>query len=751
LLQPRKAVFVKLLVVLIGACVGCSIGWAAPNLLPNPGFEQGERGAAPADWSGQGITEDVTGSVRLSAKAYRGSYSMQVECRESTGIYAAFCHPIAVSDTEGAELAFTCYYRTEGEPLPELTFVTFAEDFLVREWKTPALQTESYLMPDTRKWRLGSWRFEYLPGTRQVIVLFRLNGEGRLYVDDACLTRYPPEVSCSIESPGLVSGLPARRQCVLRLTNNTDTARQVRVTVTPLTGKRVFKSFSKRITLARRASSVVKLDYTLNYNQSCELQVTVTDDKSDAVLDCRQAHVPGLLAATIREPAFRGSILSSLPGNDIVVAGYVNATEELRQAVSLNAELVGTGIKASVENGRIELAADRSFTITLPGANILTGKYKVRLRGQVKQFEDIVELPVSRIPAGPSEVGTDGQGRLWVQGQPVFPRGIFGAMQPPDLAPIAAAGFNLAVVPSRRASSLLMKQAQQAGLGVLVSGNSVDSEFWGRQEERLGDFTSLVGWYQPAENERLSKIPPAIARAFYDKVTEASPYHPMVTAVRSAAAVSAYADAGDIMAVWISPRAGTDDRLIPYMVDRAVQAMAPRPVWAVIDLSGLSWYSPGGKADNSSVHRPTAAHLRAMTYLALMRGAKGLLYYSYYLPYYRGRPEFYIRRDAPKLWEELKRINSELRWLAPVVTEGRRTVLPPLAGGIVQLTQFEVGGARYLMAANVSDQEVVATFPTPGPASALNVLFEDRTLAPAGPGTFADHFAPHAVHVYLAQ
>ena len=142
-----------------------------------------------------------------------------------------------------------------------------------------------------------------------------------------------------------------------------------------------------------------------------------------------------------------------------------------------------------------------------------------------------------------------------------------------------------------------------------------------------------------------------------------------------------------------------------------------------------------------------------MTYLAIVHGARGILYYCY-------RGSQYEILDSPEHWADLKRLAGELRELTPVLLSddseeklglrvtgplGRTDAdeMPP-----VHYLLKEQGETRTLIAVNPADRAVNVTFRGPTAAYlSLNVLFENRTVT-AKNGVFSDRFAPYAVHIY---
>ena len=103
------------------------------------------------------------------------------------------------------------------------------------------------------------------------------------------------------------------------------------------------------------------------------------------------------------------------------------------------------------------------------------------------------------------------------------------------------------------------------------------------------------------------------------------------------------------------------------------------------------------------------------------------------------------------MWEELARINEQLRWLAPVILTGERELLAPVAGNDVQVGRWQYQGGTYVVAINTSASGVVAEMALPEvQASRLRVLFERRQVS-INNGKFQDGFGPHQVHIYAAM
>jgi hypothetical protein len=221
-----------------------------------------------------------------------------------------------------------------------------------------------------------------------------------------------------------------------------------------------------------------------------------------------------------------------------------------------------------------------------------------------------------------------------------------------------------------------------------------------------------------------------------------TPWHKLET-------IGQYGDCGDVIIVdpYVhAPYMG----LVPKAVDGARQAAGPdRPVWSII------W-----AAQDAGQAPPDAAATRCATYLSLIHGATGIFYYGH-----KGEPgkqgpspgheaEGWQRGvgepELGYLAETIAQLGAEVRFLAPAllapVAQPQVTVDPR---DTIHLRQVRLGERSLVLAANISEQPVMATFHLTGQlkARSVRVAFEQRQLQVAD-GRFADQFAPLATHVY---
>ncbi len=153
-------------------------------------------------------------------------------------------------------------------------------------------------------------------------------------------------------------------------------------------------------------------------------------------------------------------------------------------------------------------------------------------------------------------------------------------------------------------------------------------------------------------------------------------------------------------------------------------------------------------------HRiPTYPEVRAMTYLAVLHGAKGIIYrdFSSLRPYFDRPDASWDIRKVPDLWEDISKLNRELIVLSPYFLNHQTA---QKGAAVVQEDFIDYGSWRegeslLLVAVNVYDGEVEGKFLLDDDleVGAVEVLFEERIIETDGK-VFTDKFSPFDTHVY---
>lgn len=134
-----------------------------------------------------------------------------------------------------------------------------------------------------------------------------------------------------------------------------------------------------------------------------------------------------------------------------------------------------------------------------------------------------------------------------------------------------------------------------------------------------------------------------------------------------------------------------------------------------------------------------------MTYLALVHGAKGIIYWVH------TGSKYYIH-DYPEHWEALKKIAGELRDLSPVLMtpDSKLQIETVPESATIDLMVKEARGEVYVFAVNREQKPCMAHFRVKDfmPSNQVDVAFEGRMLRFSDTLAWTDDFAPLGVHVY---
>ncbi|MCL6519609.1 MAG: hypothetical protein K6T99_07215 [Armatimonadetes bacterium] len=357
------------------------------------------------------------------------------------------------------------------------------------------------------------------------------------------------------------------------------------------------------------------------------------------------------------------------------------------------------------------------------------------------------------------QITFDKDGFLNVNGKPFFPIGIYtlqnkdGKNHDAVMAEGKAAGFNMTVFYAYTPETVtpLLDAAARNGILAFIyptipfsieGGKTLTDEAIVKDIELRKNHPALLGWYVVDEPEGIGKGSVEEVLHRYKLIKKTDPKHPCSLVVMSPQAAEKYRLCTDIM--WIDPYP-IPYRPVTYVTDcvsGAIKAVGKdKPVWAVLQAFDWNVWKTG-KVDK--VHRPTPEEERCMTYLALVHGAKGIIYWAHL------GSRYYIH-DYPLHWATVKKLAGEMKLLTPALLarsiEGTLAVSPVDAP--IDTMVKQVGDAFYVLAVNHNSDACKATFNLKGlqKSARVEVVFESRTLE-AKDGIWSDNFAPLEVHVY---
>jgi len=309
-------------------------------------------------------------------------------------------------------------------------------------------------------------------------------------------------------------------------------------------------------------------------------------------------------------------------------------------------------------------------------------------------------------------------------GKSLFPIGTYG-VPPEDYDKLKEAGYNFVV-----ASAENLDRVYKAGLMAAVPVHDNIREIVDGYKEHPAVLTWML-YDEPGYNRAdIMKI-----YGLYNTAYEIDPRHPSYLVITDPKVYKTFGRCCDILSVDTYPVANGVISDVGKNIARACnESDGDQPVWHCGQL--FSW--PGQRI-------PTIREHRFMTYIALLRGAKGLLWYTY-----KGYGQ-YLPVDYPELWKDHKLLLKEINELSPLfMAEGRGeniklTETQPDITGVIKKSP----AGLYILAANQSRTESFSPGFNIGPdySGQVTVIGENRSVKAVN-GRFRDDFQPLDVHIY---
>lgn len=284
-----------------------------------------------------------------------------------------------------------------------------------------------------------------------------------------------------------------------------------------------------------------------------------------------------------------------------------------------------------------------------------------------------------------------------------------------------------------------------------------DENYWASYFPTLGAYASVAAWYLPDE---IPDFDPSLEHA-RDLYNWSKKYDPLQRPVYGNAGTSNLQVIRELVqysdVIWSAAYPNYYDEPRAYVTWAMKDRMAPatqgtgKSYGAILEFfDPKSWGHPGELS--------TPTEIRCDTYQALIAGAEGIWFYSWY----RGTM---VDGHEPTLNEIAKMADEiigsgSLRdvFLSPEKRTAQISIVsgpsqsPQVEGKTfesIQWTQRTYDGKEYLMAVNVATADVSAQFNTlPVENGQASVLFEDRVL-PISNSQISDTFKPCEVHIYI--
>jgi hypothetical protein len=249
--------------------------------------------------------------------------------------------------------------------------------------------------------------------------------------------------------------------------------------------------------------------------------------------------------------------------------------------------------------------------------------------------------------------------------------------------------------------------------------------------------------------------------AGYQKIRELDENHERVWSVHwNWQWLLAEKDTTDIVGIDSYPINNLPITAVSNVAERALGA--GKPLWLAPQI--FNWADYPGDSRAKDARPPTKEEMRAMTYLAINHGAKGLIYYSYFniRDDIDTDPDPDVDTSYEARWPQIKAIAREVDFLRPVLLSTDETNVTDVTctSSDIDLKLMRQGFAYYLFAVNEKDAPLSgASFQSnlPDKPHVVDVLFEGMRQRPASMAEpedlfewhFTDDFDSYAVHVYV--
>jgi hypothetical protein len=263
-------------------------------------------------------------------------------------------------------------------------------------------------------------------------------------------------------------------------------------------------------------------------------------------------------------------------------------------------------------------------------------------------------------------------GTLIVNQKPFFPFGLYHVSwdatakdRSRHLQEIAGAGFNLihASAPRMQDYGAFLDQAKQLGIYVISEHNA----------DGLIDFVkafhnkpAVLGW-KLADDVDIYKdgkgYTPDQIMALHYRVKQVDPEHITYIAGAIDQRIAEFVNTADAISATAYPVGHAEKQPISwsYHMVSTVHRAADKHHLIAAALQAFRWPEPGAPM-------PTPEEVRNLTYQAVLGGAKGILYYTYY-------DEAWNLRDHPTLWQGLKSLVPEIKAISPFLLDGQFTAI----------------------------------------------------------------------------
>lgn len=438
-----------------------------------------------------------------------------------------------------------------------------------------------------------------------------------------------------------------------------------------------------------------------------------------------QVEQPVPFASFLEYPNYRGMIQ---PGDKTPwkFTVNINALPDWPEGdVNIKSVLTDHNGKVLFERSFQTSSKDASVDITFaPPANLPLGDYTLKQtisdpNGKVGLEKEEPIHVVAKMP----KVYIDKAGFTVKDGKRIFPLGVYlGPTSDEDLQRIADGGFNTILCygyGSGKDPQAYMQRAQKHHLNVVYSVKDMypnlrkagpdAMEKAADYVKQMHDNPALLAWYTNDElgSEWLPKL-----EEMYTQVKQLDPDHPTFQVLYQMGILQKYFDVTDVLGADPYP-VGSADLTKTATNTRITMAAAhgARGVWIVPQLMDWAVYHADRKQ-----HPPTLDEMRNQAYQAIINGATGLIWYSYYDMMYEKYPRGESTKNMDlfnKRWADASSMAHEIDAITPAILNGQRVALDVPADAKVEAAAMQHNNELLILLANPYYQEEKITLALP--------------------------------------
>ncbi len=741
------------------------LGQAQPNLVKNPGFEsapatQGLPGEGWWLYEGRGQPE-----VRVDSKiSHSGRASVRLRAREKAK-FTLVSPRVEVSP--GDELRFEA--RVRAEKLPRGAKGGYVG--LAFRDATGRVFDRAYFQPDaiSGDWtRVSGTVKAPANATSAEVHLGYTNAPGALWFDDVSVVITSP-LSLSLADDA--QPWPGEQQVTVRVINRQ--TNPFRGTIRAVADR---KTNDVPVQLEPGTSQLIKVRVALTGVGLHKYKLSLLDSIGNRLRNLEgtwRTTAPLMLfpACPCYHPVGAGA-------GDMRVDARIVMNPKQRNGLCLAVELKdATGKTLQTETtdaseGDI-VGLNLSVPVGAPGVFDVTARLLDRGGRELAKAD--TDIHVGPRDASQVKVGTDGF--LRIGGKTHFPIGLYSCGRFDEMARAGFSGTHNygittgeateAINPNEARLKQLLDNSWANGMRMMVElpRNAIEKVQWAQVRRRIETFRHHPGLLCWGSEERVARgeAPLANIAALYRLVRELDPDHPLVLGDTRAVIGKLQEDRrnffpDDCMDVgiwwWYPIPLHTPDGN-GLEEDRKTGLLEP-PSWLTTTLSKKPlWIAIQSYQKPSKDARfPTPAEYRALAYLSIINGVKGLWFYTGSGQRdWQGKPAGVLNQPVEARWDYVQQLVRELRELEPVIMAKSvmsQISLSPLDAP-VEFTVRELDGRLHLLAANKSDREQTVRFHGSVLVGKQAEVLHERHTALIEREVLADRLGPFGVRVYRIE